>query len=355
VSDAPLLIIKTGALGDVLRTTSVLPGLRARHPDSPLVWLTAVGAVDLVRTHPLVDEVIAIDLGADPSAWREAFAGRRFGTVLSLDDERELCVLASELECEDLRGARAGADGTLGYTDDVAPWFDMGLLSRHGKEAADRLKAANRESHPALFARMLGVEAGRSELVLPRSSLDLAAAFAAERGLDRPRPLIGLNTGAGGRWESKQLTVERTVELAARIDRAHDGRVAFLVLGGPEETERNRELVGALGAGHHPVRAVDAGCDNSLLDFAALVDLCDLVVTSDSLALHVAVARRVPCVCFFAPTSAAEIELYDLGEKVESTAPDACSYRPDADRSTLTPERIAAAVERVLAAAGFSA
>ena len=51
---------------------------------------------------------------------------------------------------------------------------------------------------------------------------------------------------------------------------------------------------------------------------------------------------------FFAPTSAAEIELYGRGEKVVSTAPDYCSYRPDADNRSLTAERLAAAVARVL-------
>ncbi|MAF66471.1 MAG: hypothetical protein CMJ84_12545 [Planctomycetes bacterium] len=352
MSTAPNLIIKTGALGDVLRTTSILPGLREHHPDAPVVWLTAHGAVDLVRTHPLCDEVIGVNLTDDLAVWESALAGRRFARAFSLDDERNLCRLASGLDCERLSGAFEGADGTLAYTDDVAPWFDMGLLSRHGQQAADRLKITNRESHPALFARMLGITPGRSELVLPREALDRAAAFAAEHRLEEPRPLIGLNTGAGGRWESKQLTVETTVELAVRIGRARGGRVVFLLLGGPEESERNRRLARELSAGESPVRVVDTGCDNGLLDFAALVDLCDLLVTSDSLALHMAVARRVACVCFFAPTSAAEIELYGSGEKVVSTAADVCSYRPDADRSTLSAERIAAAVGRVLTARG---
>ena len=51
---------------------------------------------------------------------------------------------------------------------------------------------------------------------------------------------------------------------------------------------------------------------------------------------------------FFAPTSAAEIELYGLGEKVASTAPDYCSYRADADNASITAERLCAAVLRVL-------
>jgi heptosyltransferase-2 len=97
------------------------------------------------------------------------------------------------------------------------------------------------------------------------------------------------------------------------------------------------------------VRLVDGGTSNSLRAFAALVRACDLVVTSDSLALHVALAQGVRLVAFFAPTSAAEIELYGLGEKVVSTAPDACSYRREVDTSTLTVERLAAAALRQLA------
>ena len=39
------------------------------------------------------------------------------------------------------------------------------------------------------------------------------------------------------------------------------------------------------------------------------------------------------------------------GEKVASTSPDYCSYRPDADNSSITPERLVEAALRVLAGA----
>jgi heptosyltransferase II len=65
----------------------------------------------------------------------------------------------------------------------------------------------------------------------------------------------------------------------------------------------------------------------------------------------VALARGVRTVAFFAPTPAAEIDLFGIGEKVVSTAPDAGSFRPDADTSSLTAERIAAAALRQLALA----
>jgi heptosyltransferase-2 len=71
-------------------------------------------------------------------------------------------------------------------------------------------------------------------------------------------------------------------------------------------------------------------------------------LTSDSLALHIGVARRIPIVAFFAPTSGAEIELYGRGEKVLSTASDYCTYRSDVDTSTITVERLVAAARNTL-------
>lgn len=350
-----ILILKTGALGDVLRTTSILPGLAARTPGVSITWLTASSAVDLVRLHPLVERVVPLDISAldDPATLERArreLGATRFERVLSFDDEEPLCALAASLASDSLTGATLDAEGNRTYTRDAAPWFDMGLLSVHGKEAADRMKVENQRTHPELLAQVCGVEPGEPELNLTPEAETRGATFAAAESVHANGPVVGLNTGAGGRWTSKQLPVERTVELIRQLHAAHDGRVSFLVLGGPPERERNDAIVreaSALGA-----RVIDGGTDNALLDFAAKVDLCDVVVSSDSLAMHIAIARRRRVVAFFAPTSAAEIELYGRGEKVVSTAPDACSYRPDADNSSITPERVAAAVMRQLERVG---
>ncbi|HUR28074.1 MAG TPA: glycosyltransferase family 9 protein [Planctomycetota bacterium] len=343
-----LLIIKTAALGDVLRTTSILPGLHRKFPGARVTWATAPNAVDLVRTHPLVAEVAAIDPKSPADLERAAadWKARAWDWVLSFDDEEPLCRLASSLSARKLSGAYQEADGALAYTADVAPWFDMGLLSVHGKQRADELKVANRLSHPAIFASMLGLAMGKPLLPSSPAHAEPAARFAREHDLGAHGPVIGLNTGAGGRWRSKTLSPERTVDLASAVAGELGGRVTFLLFGGPDEALRNAEI---LERARGRVRLVDAGCDNALLDFAARVSLCRLLVTSDSLALHIALARDVRVVAFFAPTSAAEIETYELGEKVASLAPDSCSYRADADTSTLTTERLTAAVLRQLA------
>jgi heptosyltransferase II len=357
VSTHPILIVKTAALGDVLRTTSILEGLHERHAPCRVTWVTADGALDLVRTHPLVAEALGVDVRSASAveALARSLSETRWRRVISLDDEEALCALASRVPTDQLSGAHLAADGSRAYTDDVAPWFDMGLLSRLGKTEADRLKVQNRRSHPEIYAEMLGIRMGRPRLELPRAALDFARRFRAEHDLERRRPLVGLNTGAGGRWISKQLPEERTVELAGQLSRELHGRVTFVLLGGDAEAARNRRIREGLARWPARLEHVDAGTDNALLDFAALVAGLDLLVTSDSLALHLAVAAGVPVVAFFAPTSAAEIELYGRGEKVLSTAADYASYRTDADNASITVPRLVEAALRQLSTGSTSA
>ncbi|MEM7198634.1 MAG: glycosyltransferase family 9 protein [Planctomycetota bacterium] len=348
-----VLVIKTGALGDVLRTTSILPGLKSRFGDLRVTWLTSDAAQPLVARHRLVDHVLTCH-PKDPASVEEAgdtLAQTRWDWLLSLDDEQPLCALAAGLDAAQLSGATLDPNGERTYTDDVEPWFGMGLLSKDGKAAADARKVANRRTHPEIFASMLGIEAGRPELPLPDSALASEQAFAKRHELFHDDLVIGLNTGAGGRWTSKGLPTERVVEYARALAIDALGRqVSFLVLGGPTERPRNDEIIRGIDALGGAARALDPGTDNDLPTFTAIVGLCDLLLTSDSLALHLGVAMDVPIVSFFAPTSAAEIELYGLGEKVASTAADYCSYRPDADNETITVERLVTASQRVLAA-----
>ena len=81
--------------------------------------------------------------------------------------------------------------------------------------------------------------------------------------------VVGLNTGAGARWPSKQLDVARTVETAQRICERTERELALLVLGGPGEEERNAELLEALRRAG--LRAAAGGESNTLREFTALV------------------------------------------------------------------------------------
>ena len=53
-----ILIIKHGALGDVVRTSYLLRPLKHLHPKAHVTWITKTAAAPLVEDHPLIDRVI---------------------------------------------------------------------------------------------------------------------------------------------------------------------------------------------------------------------------------------------------------------------------------------------------------
>jgi ADP-heptose:LPS heptosyltransferase len=55
-----IALIKTGALGDVVRTTSLVPALRRRFPDVEITWIISKAAFALVAGHAAV-RAVAID------------------------------------------------------------------------------------------------------------------------------------------------------------------------------------------------------------------------------------------------------------------------------------------------------
>jgi heptosyltransferase-2 len=165
-----------------------------------------------------------------------------------------------------------------------------------------------------------------------------------ELGVDFSRPIIGLNTGAGRRWELKQWREDGYLELIGRLAQKYAAQ--FVLLGGPEERERHRRLIGKSA-----IPLIDAGCDNPLRHFAAVVGACHLVITGDTLAMHLSLALGRRTIVLFGPTSAPEIELYDLGEKVVPQMECLSCYKPTCDftpncMDLISTDMVEAAVDR---------
>lgn len=328
-----MALIKTGAMGDVVRTTALLPGLRRRDPGLELTWITAPRAIELIEDHPDVARAVSIDEAAD-APWRR----QSYDWVLCLDDGVDECPLASSLAAGRLSGGCLASDGTLRYTDDVAPWFGMGLLrpeEQGGLDRANALKKSNRETFGAMYYRSLDLPGPVARPFVPLRPARLAAA----------RSWLA---GAGGRWRFKSWGEAETAVLARRL--ADEIGAAVVVFGGPAERARNGRIVAAAGRR----RVVATPTDLGLLEFAALIDRCDVLVTSDSLALHLGIARGRRVVVFFGPTSEAEIDLYGRGEKVITPLDCRCCYLSDCSvrphcMQSISIDDLLDAVARVLA------
>jgi ADP-heptose:LPS heptosyltransferase len=166
------------------------------------------------------------------------------------------------------------------------------------------------------------------------------------------RPVVGLNTGGGARWQYKKWTPTGWATLIEELRNDRSAPVLVL-LGGPQEAELNAMLAGRFG-GH----VIAPGCAHDLLTFAALVERVDLLVTSDSLALHLATALARPVVALVGPTSPWELELYGLGEVLTGDVDcigcyrARCAKRP-ACMDLLPSTRVASAVRQWLPSASI--
>ena len=117
--------------------------------------------------------------------------------------------------------------------------------------------------------------------------------------------------------------------------------VGLLLLGGPEEVEFNRRILKVMGDS-----VVDGGCDNSLMEFAALIQEVDVLLTSDSLAMHIGVALEKPTVVLVGPTSPWELDVFGKGAILHSDIECLSCYLSRCDKpvncmNTLSPEFVA--------------
>lgn len=328
-----VLIIKLGALGDVVRTACVLATLKRRHPTSHITWVSRPSGVRILRGHPLIDRVVPFD-----AANVVALTAQEFDVVLSLDKEPEPAGLCEAIRCCDKRGIGLSKWGTVRpLSQTCVPYFELGLDN-------DLKFHHNAKSYPELIHEALGFEYRREPYRLYGDQPAIDRAHALTATWKTGGPVIGLNAGAGPMFANKAPSPARWVRIAAQL---LDQGYTVALLGGPHEAQTNAWIVEQLDG-----RAHDAGCDHTEPQFVAIVDQCDLIVTGDTLALHVAVARDVPVVALFGPTCHQEIDLFDRGEKIVSALSCApCYHRTCTQRPHCTDQipidRIVDAVDRV--------
>ncbi|MEA1929205.1 MAG: glycosyltransferase family 9 protein [Candidatus Auribacterota bacterium] len=331
-----ILIIKLDAAGDVLRTTSILSGLKERYPESYLTWITRRASLPLFINNDYVDRVLPLEPEGLLCSQVETF-----DLSINLDTSPVSSTIHYLVNSEKKIGFTLDSRGMVDICNSEAEkWLRMSIF--------DDEKKANQESSQAIMAEIVGNPLPPGEIVLNLGPEEIAAAdsFARTAGLDRSRLTIGFNTGGGRRWKHKKWTRENTLALAQRCAEELDAQL--LLYGGPEEEERNAWLV-EKGGGVF----IDTGCNNDLRIFFARLNLCDLLVTSDTLALHAAVGLKKKVVALFGPTSAPEIELYGRGEKVVSPVPCQCCYLPDCDVSpdcmeSITPDMVFESINRLI-------
>lgn len=333
-----ILIVKLDALGDVARTTTLLPALHNTYNPVHITWLVAPEGIELLEDNPLVD----VFLPYDPASL-ERLRVEKFDIVLSLDKAHRACAVGEIANAHDKRGFGLSQYGTVYPLNSDADYaFRLGL--------SDELKfRKNTRTYQDIIFQCAGLKFNGEDYSIPLNDNARANAdeFLQNADVDRKERLIGINLGGGAAFAHKMWGVDKCVEFVREIQKEMAG-CRILLFGAAREADKLRAISDEVGK-----MAIPADTGRSLKYFQALLGCCDLIVTGDSLGMHLALASGAKVVALFGPTCAAEIEMYNRGEKIVSPLKCAPCYRPDCEESptcmdAITVDMVMGAVKRLI-------
>ncbi len=293
-----ILIIKLGAAGDVIRTTPILYPIKKEHPNARIWWLTQ--SPELVPS-AFVDRILKWN-----SESLEILGALKFSRLINLDKDHYACALANKLHSERKEGFLLDEFGNARPANPLAnEKFATGVF--------DDISKANTKAYPEELFEICGYKFNGEKYLL-----DTPTPLHFEN-LDLSKPLIGMNTGAGARWTSRLWSIDRWAELAKKL---HNDGYGVLLLGGPDEDARNKEIARLAGGAAQYLGAFP------LKQFISLVDHCTMVITGVTMAFHIAVALEKKIVLINNIFNSYEFgDLYGLGELIEPDKPCECYFR----------------------------
>jgi len=304
-----VLLVNLDALGDVVRTTALLGPLHRALPGAHVTWITSPRAV------PLLDHVEGIDRVLPLEPWVPPLLHvLRFDLVLGVDKSLRGGALTMVARADERRGFGLDRHGAIvPMDDDAGELYELGL--------DDRAKfTTSRRSQPQLLCEAMGLPFARDPY---RIRLDAAEQRDADRWRDEQgltdSVVVGFNTGSSAGFPSKHLPASVQAALIDAVA-AQCPEAGLVLLGGCEDTDRNARIAEAATVRAPVLSPTDEGLRRGLQMVAA----CDVVVTGDSLGLHMAVGLGKPVVAWFGPTPHQEIDLYGRGVWVLTP----CNCRP---------------------------
>ncbi len=293
-----LLVIRLGAVGDVIRTLPAVRWIRGAFPDVPIAWVVEDLSRDLLIGHPDIDEVIRFprrelrEVLVHPLRAARALAALlrhlrsgRFTIAADFQGSVKSGLLAL------LSGARRRVGFAPGHSRE-ASWMFTNEWVRLPKTRM------NRVTRNLQFAAALGGDGDEVTILLPERAEEQAEADRIIGELrNGGRPVVVLSAGTSHRQRHKRWPPGHYARLAALMERTLG--VIPAIAWGPGEEEMARAIV--LEAGHGARLLPPMG----LRLLASVLRRADLFVGADTGPMHLAWAVGCPVIALFGPTDPA--------------------------------------------------
>ena len=292
-----ILIIKLGAIGDVIRTTPLLHALRKEHPNAYIYWFTYTPEI-------VPGEFVQRSLSVT-SENIELLKNINFDWVINLDKDPIAIALTAAVKANKKSGFttdRFGHAIPIATESERHKWL-TGLF--------DDLNKANTKHYVEEIFEIAGFKFNDEEYIIDLTSTSKPFS------INKNKKVIGLNTGCGGRWVSRLWPIDYWIKLSSDLLNAG---YEVVLLGGQQEDERNMQIQKISGAkyfGYFPLPV-----------FVNLMNECDLIVSAVSMAMNIAIALEKELVLFNNIFNKNEFYLYNRGVILEPDFNCPCYFTP---------------------------
>jgi len=296
-----ILVIHLGALGAVLRSTALIAPIIRKYPGCHITWVTQKPADQFFKNHPNIDRVLTTS-----NEDLLAISSLIFDVVFSIDKSLVAGGLLKLVRAKQIFGfiVEESTGAIVPATEAANKLWSIGLSNQ-------KKFFENQDPETKLVAESLELSYRRDPYNIVLSDEELQEAKSRRASWALPQEVvIGINTGCSGVISHKKLTVETHRKLISYLTELG---VKIVLLGGPEDRLRNQQI-------SHGLKVVSSPTDSGIRDGLISVEACDIVVTGDSLGMHMSLALNKWTVAWFGPTCAHEIDLFDRGVAVITQA-----------------------------------
>lgn len=285
-----IAIIRLSALGDIIQSSIVLQFIRQAHPNSSIDWFVDERFKGILEKHPLINKLYAL-----PLKDRKIFKvlqillnarKNRYDIVVDLQGLLKSAVIAKMV----------GAN-TFGFDKNSLKESLASLFYRHKKamKYSENIILRN----VALTGFALGKDFGKDE-ILGKEPCFVAdecvkKALVEKINFDDTKQNILIHTGSSA--ENKNYPKERFAILCQMILARYKKAQIWLCWGNAKEKKNTQFILADVGS-----KQISLLPKLNLKEFAALTQLCALVIGNDSGPTHLAFAMNKPSITIFGAT-----------------------------------------------------
>jgi len=297
-----ILIIKFGALGDVIRTTPVLEAIKKKYGQDVLIyWLTSEKSKELLQDNHLIDKIFIYNLENILRLQQE-----KFDVLFSLEIDTPTILLANLINADEKYGYYFDNGTTSCFNENAEEYLDTAFLNH--------IKLQSRRTYQELIFKAAELQYNKEFPIIRvyETHKVFANDFKIKNNISENDKLVGFHIGSASRWPSKAWPNEKIMKFIKNLSLQYK----IILFAGPNDIEKQKTIINELK--QQGIKIISNNPKNTCGEFAAILNLCDIVITNDTFPLHMAIALKKPTIALFFCTPPWEIEGYDLVKKITS-------------------------------------